>query len=549
MTARGAGPETWAESDSFEWAGLKVPRRRVRLIVVLAAAGLALGLSLYELLEPGRLLGRGNYDEAVYLGAAIRMAVGQLPYRDFALVQPPGLPVFLLPIGFLARGVGAREAMALARLTIPVVMAVDVVLLGWVLRHRSLPVVTIACVVMATLPASVLTSGTLYLEPFLVLPCLVGTAFLFEGDSLTASSSRLFWGGFWFGLAGTVKVWAIFPVLVLVLLLLRPRGRRLVGFVLGLVVGFALVCGFFFLESPSGFLNQVVIGQLVRHDISGVPLLIRLETITGVVLIPVVTTAAEQAKAVAIGAVAVFFVAVAYLGLPEPHRAPPRPSSWWGRVKPTQLEAYALLSTVVIAIAFAVPQDFFFHYDDFLAPFLSLTLAFGAQRWLRVGGQPGKVIMGLAMVGLVLNSLTVPPRGGAGPNFAVQFDRVVPRGPCVLSDDPTWLVYGDRMPEPLARCPAIIDPFGYTLVLSRGHVANAGAGRSHAAVAAWLGDLRRAEYLVLSPVSYRRIPWTPRLVAYVHRHFVVAARSPTLILRRTAVVRTRSYGLPTGGVK
>jgi alpha-1,2-mannosyltransferase len=49
-----------------------------------------LAVRLFTLTRPGFLTGVSEYDDGVYLGAAIRLTQGAVPYRDFAFVQPPG---------------------------------------------------------------------------------------------------------------------------------------------------------------------------------------------------------------------------------------------------------------------------------------------------------------------------------------------------------------------------------------------------------------------------------------------------------------------------
>ena len=43
------------------------------------------------------MYGLGNYDDGVYYSAATALVHGQLPYRDFLLLQPPGIAVLLAP--------------------------------------------------------------------------------------------------------------------------------------------------------------------------------------------------------------------------------------------------------------------------------------------------------------------------------------------------------------------------------------------------------------------------------------------------------------------
>src|SRR5689334_22729672 len=64
-------------------------------------------LGAYVLSLPHALSGihgsaeKGNYDDGIYFGAAIRLIHGWLPYRDFLLPHPPGLTVLLSPIAAL----------------------------------------------------------------------------------------------------------------------------------------------------------------------------------------------------------------------------------------------------------------------------------------------------------------------------------------------------------------------------------------------------------------------------------------------------------------
>lgn len=55
-----------------------------------ALALLALLVRLLPVLNGGGLSGIGNYDDTVYFGSALALVHGQLPYRDFLLLHPPG---------------------------------------------------------------------------------------------------------------------------------------------------------------------------------------------------------------------------------------------------------------------------------------------------------------------------------------------------------------------------------------------------------------------------------------------------------------------------
>ena len=88
---------------------------------------------------------------------------------------------------------------------------------------------------------------TVLLEPWLVLFCLLGALAVFDGDQVAAAvRRRLAWGGAAFGFAVAIKLWAVLPVLVVVLVLCRRR-RAWLPYVAGLAAGFGIpmlpVCG------------------------------------------------------------------------------------------------------------------------------------------------------------------------------------------------------------------------------------------------------------------------------------------------------------------
>src|SRR5262249_47331908 len=86
---RGAGARSWA-----------VPA------VIIAATLLAVGLRLYDLSRPGYLLGISEYDDGTDFGSAIRLVHGAVPYRDFIMVQPPGITLIMFPIALITKGMG-----------------------------------------------------------------------------------------------------------------------------------------------------------------------------------------------------------------------------------------------------------------------------------------------------------------------------------------------------------------------------------------------------------------------------------------------------------
>jgi hypothetical protein len=106
-------------------------------LVILAATALALALRLFMLSRPLFLTGVTEYDDGVYLGGAIRLVSGDLPYHGFAFVQPPGMLLLMAPVAIIAKVSTATHAMAAARLLTVLASALCVPLVGHLVRYRA----------------------------------------------------------------------------------------------------------------------------------------------------------------------------------------------------------------------------------------------------------------------------------------------------------------------------------------------------------------------------------------------------------------------------
>ena len=184
--------------------------------VIVAATLLALGLRGFQIFRPGHLLGVGDYDDGADFGSALRLIHGVLPYRDFIIVQPPGIMLLMIPAAALSPLTGTAWAIAVGRILTVAASAAAVVLGGLLVRHRGVFATIVTCGVIAIYPGSVQAAHTVMLEPWLTVFCLAGAVAVFDGDRLAGSGRRLAWGGAALGFAGAVKVWAIIPVAVIV---------------------------------------------------------------------------------------------------------------------------------------------------------------------------------------------------------------------------------------------------------------------------------------------------------------------------------------------
>ncbi|HEY0938427.1 MAG TPA: hypothetical protein VGD91_32350, partial [Trebonia sp.] len=253
-------------------------------LAVLAATALALTVRLYLLSRTRYLTGITEYDDGVYLGGAVNLISGAVPYRDFAFVQPPGILLLMAPVALIAKVTAITHAMAVARLLTVGASAAGVALAGSLVRSRGTLATLVTGGLLAVYPGDIFTAHTLLLEPWMNLLALCGAGLAFRGGQL-ASPRRLLWAGVALGLAGTVKYWAVIPALVLFAVCLvsdrhgRP-GRRAARFGFGTGAGFALPVLPFAVAAPGPLLRSTLTDQAARAA-SAVPESLRLASLTG----------------------------------------------------------------------------------------------------------------------------------------------------------------------------------------------------------------------------------------------------------------------------
>ncbi len=498
--------------------------------VMLITTALAVAIRLFTLTRPGYLTGITEYDDGVYLGAALRMTEGAIPYKDFAFVQPPGILLLMTPVALVAKLTTTVKALALARLLTALASAACVPLAGNLVRYRGTVVTLVTCGVLAVYPDDITTAHTLMLEPWMNLFCLLGMNAAFRRGHV-ARPGRLVWAGLALGFAGAIKFWAIAPAAVLFALCLivrEDRVRRVRAYLLGLAAGFIIPVVPFLASAPMTFLRSTITDQAARTG-SAVSIGVRLANLTGLIDIfnnkGRISLNAGAHSMYAAGASAnlgdssslgwlpvvatVALIAVVAVGY-----------TWQNR-RLSQLEWLSLVTAVLACAAILGYSAFFYHYSDFPAPWLALTLG-GAAGVL--AGRPALrtiVIRAVAVVILLVAVLqireTFPLRQPSGQAMA----HLIPKGACVVTDEASLTISADRFADLPPGCPDIIDALAATLVLSNGVSVQGGANQMPQVVAAWQSWLGKADYVWLSPAhgSRRRIPWTPALSAWFNANF------------------------------
>lgn len=480
-----------------------------------------MALRLYQLTRPGFLTGVNEYDDGVYFGSAVRLVHGVIPYRDFVMVQPPGISLLMTPVALLSRLTGTGTGFALARVLTACAGAAGVTLAGLLVRRKGIVAMTLACGVLAVYPAGINAAHTVLLEPWLVLFCLAGALAMFEGDHVTTHPGRLAWGGVAFGAAGAIKLWAVFPVVVLLVVCRRNGSRRpRRPYLAGVIAGFGIPVIPFLLLAPQSFYHGVVVAQLSRVDLTRVSVWDRLQSLTGLSAFAPVAHGTVLLTALAMAGFAI-------VGLLR--------SALRTRQAPTPLEWFAVGTAALLLAAFIWPPDYYEHYAWFFAPFLALCLALAAGRLTAaLSGRIRLNLLAPSLSGLVALALlwtaVVEVRQEArltATEPAASAQRQIPAGACVLTDITSLTIVADRFVSSEAGCSMMVDTIGTDYALSPGRNGVTGAGRSPAVQAVWLSAFRHARYVWLAcpptdgPAckTNRRIPWTGAISGYFASHF------------------------------
>jgi alpha-1,2-mannosyltransferase len=527
-------------------------------IVMLAATGLALALRGYLLTRPGFLAGVTEYDDGVYLGGAIELISGTLPYHGFAFVQPPGILLLMTPVALIAKVSTTAHAMAAARLLTVAASTACVPLAGHLVRYRGVFVTLVTCGILAVYPDDVSTAHTLLLEPWMNLLLLIGVCAAFRRGRL-ASPQRLLLAGLAIGLAVAVKYWAALPALALLVVCVQtPRrgsglaGRRARLFAVGVLAGFAVPVAPFVATGPGLFLRSTLLDQVSRAG-SSVPAAARLAHLTGLIDVldargQLSLQAGTHSLFVTEGAAAPTLTAswapcilallvIAVIGFGY-NREPGRPSP---------LEWYVLASCASAAAAVLTYSAFFYHYADFVAPWLAMSAGCAAGTLCRaLADRPGARRGLIAVVGVLVLGLAVfqaRELAGAGTTSIYPDSAVIPAGSCVVSDEISLTIAANRF-STRPGCPAVLDSLATTLVEDDGISVQGGAKSSARAVAGWQWIFAHAQYVWLSGEYGRRIPWTPTLKQWFARHFTRLTVNGGLghLYRRPSVPGRRARG-------
>jgi hypothetical protein len=500
------------------------------VFVAVVPGFVALGLCAYQLAQPNALIGLHGSDDGVYLGPAIQLLHGALPYRDYAWVHPPGIALLMAPLGFLG---DTREAMAATRVVTALVIGANAALAAIALRSRGRIAMLVGGLGLAMFPQTASIGHSLSLDAYLVLFCLLGTIVMFRNGGL-ASRRRLLLAGVLFGFAIATKSWGIFPSVAGLLICVPLWRSAVVPFGSGLLIGVGLPSLPFFFAAPGAFLHDVVFSQLTR-SITGQGYTSfgeRLQLLLG--FTPSLDPTPNNVAVVIAGILAVLIVA----------------TFWISAHKFKRFDWFVLAAAVIaVGAMMFVVKEIYSYYAYFVAAFGVMLLGICVSRvadgihWVgeRMGGFAQRASGPVATAGIpavvVIAAVLLLPgnvthaatfvSGAYDPQATVVSQ--IPAGACVVYDEAGILLDSNRFPAAQSGCPDIVDAFGLWLIDNDGIPPPAQA-ESDAFVAKWFSWLEEADYVALSVPQSDYLPWTPNMTSWFNSNYHLVASQPNVYI-------------------
>jgi alpha-1,2-mannosyltransferase len=410
--------------------------------LAITIAAIAFLFRLVPTLRGGGLFGLGNYDDGVYYAAGTGIAHGLLPYRDFLLLHPPGVPLLLTPFALVAQVTSDSYGFAAARVAWMLLGALNAVLIWRILRPIGVFAALFGALSYAVFYPAVYADHTTLLESPATTARLVAILLL---EPLSNASylprAGAFAAGAALGLTVAMKIWGVVTVvIVLSWLLIIRRFRAAVQVVIGCAAMAGLMCLPFFAAAPTAMWHQLVRDQIVRHANRGVTLLGRLDEIVGLGIVD-----RPHASITLIAVIALLCCAA--LG-------------WTCRK--ARLPVLLLLGQGAFLL---VTPTRFPHYAGYTAAPIALTVGAAIGRLIALlSARPARI----AVVIAVAAALLVYASGWSDIHFGRRFpDRFKPLAAsapgCVTTDDATALVETNTLSRNLSRgCRFIADLGGHS---------------------------------------------------------------------------------------
>lgn len=439
------------------------------VIVVLAGA--------IRLVTSGGISGLTNllgYDPGVYYAASSSLLHGEVPYRDFIIVHPPGITLLLTPFALLAEFFGDVPAFALSRIAFILLGCLNALLIYIVARRVGKTAAVVAGLFYCV------QSGLIYVErnPYLEVPMLTATLVgLLIFNHVSPSRRRLIFGGCVFGLAVATKLWAAVPLLVIsiAIWIVYSSFRKAFTYLGSAVVAGTVIMLPFFLLAPGDMISHVLLDQVGRPGVDG----------RGIRRIGMILSV-DNGISVQVSlraALVLMAMLIATLGF-----------VW---IRERRARVWVALCAVTVAVVMLTPT-FFDGYKSFYAIGLILVCAAATQLvWntlaeAMAGGQRFGPVIAAALGCIVLAAswsfllVKRSPDAGTNSHFR-QLTDAVSSGACVTAERPNRLIMASSLTRSFAAgCPPLVDATGVRF------------GRSTADFQAYLvSSLNRGDFVIL----------------------------------------------------
>ncbi|RKG73290.1 glycosyltransferase 87 family protein [Corallococcus terminator] len=372
-----------------------------------------------------------DYDEGVYFSAASLLLRGDLPYRDFIFVHPPGALLLWAPGAALTLGLDTGAAYGVARYAAATVGALCVFLAGRIAWRAWGPLAgCVAALAYAAYPEAVLVERGTFLEPLLNVLCL-GFANLWLASD-TSSRARRIGAGVLIGLAVSVKLpgglWLVAALLA------RPwkeTWRDTLTLALIAFATFVVVVAPLAALAPSEFFRDVITFQALRPADGEPDRLVRLHDIFH----------ERRLGEVVLALVGLGTACVHALRAPTPGRPAAR---------------FFATTFVLTVVLFLASRTYWNQYNAHLAASEAVLAGLGASalhafslRWGRVASR--------AVAGLALVAAFLPGAWHSFQSSRLQAPDVValarylrtdvPPNACLFSFEPGWALAAGRLPQ------------------------------------------------------------------------------------------------------